>query len=480
MLSRDTPTALVTSLSLRARPMAAAPVAGPCHAQAVARGAPPKWCKKCENDDALTQVHTAANEERVGIVAGSVVACACAEEGLSGPTGIVVRDGVIERVAALPPESASQWRQCALFDGCARVIDLARYCVLPGLIDCHVHVMIEDDDYQVTHLKYNSAYKALRAQRTLRRMLQCGWTTVRVAGDADVGYGVTALQQAAQEGLIVAPRMVCAAHYICSTGGGGDLALSEEQRGSKADGLIVDGVEEMRKAVRKEVKYGSQWIKLLATGAFMKAQNNPNTVQFSPEELKMAVEEAKRLGIPVMAHAHSATGIKECLLAGVASVEHGTFLDDECIDLFVQTGAYLIPTIYIGDYYIEKGDTAAAAQHQMVEISKQARAVLLENVRKAAAAGVRVCCGTDYVGWPLQQSAREIACLAEAGLTPIEAIRAATSRASALLHMDKLVGSIEEGKAADLIAVLGDPLHDLHLLEDVKFVMKGGAVVVQP
>eukprot|EP01105_Mastigella_eilhardi_P003034 TRINITY_DN138_c0_g1_i10.p1 TRINITY_DN138_c0_g1~~TRINITY_DN138_c0_g1_i10.p1 ORF type:complete len:289 (-),score=50.87 TRINITY_DN138_c0_g1_i10:699-1475(-) len=243
--------------------MAAAPVAGPCHAQAVARGAPPKWCKKCENDDALTQVHTAANEERVGIVAGSVVACACAEEGLSGPTGIVVRDGVIERVAALPPESASQWRQCALFDGCARVIDLARYCVLPGLIDCHVHVMIEDDDYQVTHLKYNSAYKALRAQRTLRRMLQCGWTTVRVAGDADVGYGVTALQQAAQEGLIVAPRMVCAAHYICSTGGGGDLALSEEQRGSKADGLIVDGVEEMRKAVRKEVKYGSQWIKLL-------------------------------------------------------------------------------------------------------------------------------------------------------------------------------------------------------------------------
>eukprot|EP01105_Mastigella_eilhardi_P003054 TRINITY_DN138_c0_g1_i9.p3 TRINITY_DN138_c0_g1~~TRINITY_DN138_c0_g1_i9.p3 ORF type:complete len:204 (-),score=65.00 TRINITY_DN138_c0_g1_i9:45-656(-) len=203
----------------------------------------------------------------------------------------------------------------------------------------------------------------------------------------------------------------------------------------------------------------------------MKAQNNPNTVQFSPEELKMAVEEAKRLGIP---------GIKECLLAGVASVEHGTFLDDECIDLFVQTGAYLIPTIYIGDYYIEKGDTAAAAQHQMVEISKQARAVLLENVRKAAAAGVRVCCGTDYVGWPLQQSAREIACLAEAGLTPIEAIRAATSRASALLHMDKLVGSIEEGKAADLIAVLGDPLHDLHLLEDVKFVMKGGAVVVQP
>jgi len=237
--------------------------------------------------------------------------------------------------------------QDPFFEGCSEVRSLSG-TVLPGLIDCHVHPFIECDDYALVHLQRDSAYKALRGLRILQDMLYAGWTSVRIPGDADAGYGVLALQKCLKENLFIGPRVTAAAHYLTITGGGGDInTLSSEQRCCTSDGRVVNGPEEMRVAVREEIKYGSEWIKLLVSGAFMSSGDNPNCVHFSDEELEMALAEATRLDRPVMAHAHSALSIKKAVLAGVRSIEHGTFIDQEGIELMAKRSVWLVPTLYI-------------------------------------------------------------------------------------------------------------------------------------
>ena len=361
----------------------------------------------------------------------------------------------------------------------ARVIDLGSATILPGLIDTHVHPLIREDDYQTDHLRESSAAKALRGLKAVQDSLHAGWTSLRIVGDTDVFYAPVEIRRAIDRGLFEGPRLAVAPHYLSITGGGGDINFFSPEQHLIADGLIVDGADEVRRAVREEIKYGGDWIKLMVTGAFMSAGDNPQNVHFSPEELEVAVAEATRLGVPVMAHAHSAEGIKQAVRAGVRSIEHGTFLDAEGVRLMVEHGTYLVPTIYIGDFYInERPD--AEAQQKMVELSKKYRAEFFANIGAAIRAGVKVAVGSDFGGYDPLINAREFASLVEAGMTPMQAIQAGTSVAAELLQWDDQVGTIEAGKLADIIAVSGDPLEDLSELERVIFVMKDGAVVKGP
>jgi imidazolonepropionase-like amidohydrolase len=356
------------------------------------------------------------------------------------------------------------------------VIDLGDATLLPGLIDAHSHPMIWSDDYQVEHLKRSSAYKALRGLRNAQASLRAGWTTLRIAGDADVAYAVTDLRKAIDEGLFVGPRLTGAAHYLSITGGGGDINFLAPEVHVGADGWIVDGPEAMRKAVREEIKHGSDWIKLLVTGAFMSAGDRPEDVHFSEEELRMAVEEAARHGVPVMAHAHATAGIKLAVRAGARSIEHGTFLDDEAIRLMVEHGTWLVPTLYIGDYYIEQG-SATGYQDKMVELSKKYKDQHYAWVGKAIRAGVKIGAGSDFGGYDPSINAGEIEALHRAGMTPMQAIQAATRVNAELLGWNDRIGTVEAGKLADLVAVPGDALADLSALRRVRFVMLGGEVV---
>ncbi|MCZ6620215.1 MAG: amidohydrolase family protein [Gammaproteobacteria bacterium] len=363
----------------------------------------------------------------------------------------------------------------------ARVIDLGSATLLPGMIEAHAHPMMHDDNnYQYTHLSESSAYKTLRSLHALQALLSAGWTSVRIAGEADVYYGDQAIRQAIDEGYFTGPRLTGAGHYLSITGGGGDINYLSPEQSVVADGYIVDGVAEMRRAVRREIKFGSDWIKLLVTGAFMSANDNPRNVHFSEEEVRVAVEEARRFDVPVMAHAHSAEGVKLAVRAGVRSIEHGSFIDDEAIRLMKKNGTFLVPTMYIGDYYIhEVRDNPA--QQKMIALSRETRPEFFANIGKAIRAGVKVTVGSDLAGMTAPSyPAREFAMLIEAGMTPMQAIQAGTRVNAELLGWEDRLGTIEVGKLADIIAVGNDPLNDITALERVVFVMLNGEVVKQP
>lgn len=384
--------------------------------------------------------------------------------------GAVVVDG--ERIVSVGDRSSVPAN--------ARVINLGDATLMPGMIDAHAHPMSATGDYQAQHLQQSSAYKSLRAAAFLQQLLLAGWTGQRVAGDGDVYYGDVDLKRTFDEGSLLGPHMAVAGHYISITGGGGDVNYLSPEQQVIADGLVVDGVDAIRLAVRKEIKYGSDWIKVLATGAYLSVGDSPKNVSFSPEEFAALMDEANRQGVPVMSHAHATAGIKQSVRAGVRSIEHGTFLDDEAIDLLVKHGTWLIPTIYIGDYYAVEGTLRETDRNNYyIEHEKP---VWFQWLRKAHKKGVKIGVGLDFggQGYEPRVFAREFASLTEIGMSNMEAIQAGTRVNAELMRWDDQLGTLTAGKLADIIAVPGNVLEDISLLESVNFVMKGGRVIRSP
>lgn len=383
---------------------------------------------------------------------------------------VVVTDG--ERIVAVGDRS--------VIPAGAKIIELKGQTLMPGFINCHEHPLMYADDYQNAHLQASSAYKALMGLAALQRQLLAGWTSVRVMGDADVYYANQDIRKTIDKGIFDGPRLSGAAHYLSITGGGGDVNYVSPEQHVIADGLVVDGPEEIRKAVREEIKYGSDWIKLLVTGAYQSVGDDPRNVAFSPEELEAAVEEAARHGVPVAAHAHAADGIRQAVAAGVRSIEHGTFIDDDGIRMMAERGTFLVPTIYVGDYY-DEGDKLRAQDKNDDYINNQ-RGKFLAAVGRAHKAGVKVAVGIDLGGWMTDPVVfvREMAVLVEAGFTPMEAIQAGTRVGAELLGWGDRLGTVQAGKLADLVAVPGNPLEDMKALEKVDFVMANGRVVKAP
>jgi imidazolonepropionase-like amidohydrolase len=383
--------------------------------------------------------------------------------------GVVLVDG--ERIVAVGDRS--------IIPAGTEIVELGDATLMPGMINAHEHPQMYGDDYQQVHLTSSSAYKTLRALAGLQRLLLAGWTGVRVMGDADVYYGNLDLRRAIDGGVLVGPHIAGAAHYISITGGGGDVNYLSPEQHVIADGLVVDGPEQIRKAVREEVKYGSDWIKLLVTGAFQSVGDDPRNVAFSPEELRAAVDEANRLGVPVAAHAHATAGIKQAVAAGVRSIEHGTYLDDESIRMMAKAGTFLVPTVYLGDYYAQ--DPKLRAQDKNDDYMKHGRAEFLRRIAQAHKAGVKVVVGLD-LGSAVEPHlyAREFAVFVEAGIAPMDAIQAGTRVAAELMRWDDKLGTLETGKLADIIAVPGNPLTDISALERVSLVMLGGKLLKRP
>jgi imidazolonepropionase-like amidohydrolase len=379
---------------------------------------------------------------------------------------ILVRDGKIEKVGKaldIPPG--------------AEVLDLSKMTVLPGLIDCHTHLADGAHTGEpMNQFKKLAAQIALESVPNARVTLEAGFTTVR-----DVGVyralGDVALRDAINRGDIIGPHMFVAGAYLTITGGAGaatglapDVALPWDMHYGEANSPW-----EARRVVRKLSHDGVDHIKLLSSGAVLTHGSNPRSQEFTPEELQAAVDEAKQFGLRVEAHAHSPEGIKNAIRAGVASIEHATMIDDEGISLAKQHGTYLDMDIYDEDCIQEDGK-AGKVPKDFLEHDAKLGQIQRDNFRKAVAAGVKMSFGTDAGVCAYGLNARQFATMVQYGMTPMQAIQSATHNAADLLGRPDEFGSIKPGKHADIIAVAGDPLADVRLLENVQFVMKDGRV----
>jgi imidazolonepropionase-like amidohydrolase len=361
----------------------------------------------------------------------------------------------------------------------ATVIDLSHATVLPGLIDCHVHLDSRADRYdEIYRFKDTPFSQAFAAVVHARKTLEAGFTSVRDVGS--LPFLAVDLRNSINEGLVPGPRIVASGPPITITGGHGDLNnYSPQTRVSmfpeERDFQIADGVDQVRHVVRAQVKYGVDVIKILATGGVLSKGDSPGAPQFSLEELKVAAEEAHMAGRKIAAHAHGTQGIKNAILAGIDSIEHASLIDDEGIRLAKERGVYLVMDIYNDDYIRGKA-VEFGLPKENVEKEKMVGELQRENFQKAVKAGVKMAFGTDAGVYPHGDNAKQFAYMVKYGMTPAQAIRAATSSAADLIGRAKDVGTVEPGKYADLIAVSGDPLKDVRVLENVGFVMKGGVV----
>lgn len=357
----------------------------------------------------------------------------------------------------------------------ARVIDLSNSTVLPGLIDCHTHLTFDPSHNGYAALGISVPREALYGAKNAKVTLEAGFTTVRNVGAS--GYSDVALRDAIEAGDVPGPRMNTAGPGIGVTGGHFDNSLLAPEFHFSSE-AIADGVPAAIAKVREEVKYGADVIKISATGGVLSKGDSPEATQFSDEEIRTIVIEAHRLGRKVAAHAHGAAGIKQAVLAGVDSIEHGSFIDDEAIRLMKEKGTYLVPTLYLSDWFIENYQRLRVPEF-MVEKAKVVMPAARQNIARAFKAGVKVAFGTDAAVYPHGLNAHEFAVMVKLGMTPMQSIQAATVNAADLLGWSDRIGSIEGGRFADIIAVSGDPLADVRALEHVSFVMKGGQVVVK-
>jgi imidazolonepropionase-like amidohydrolase len=322
-------------------------------------------------------------------------------------------------------------------------------------------------------LRISYPREALIGARNARVTLEAGFTTVRNV--AAHGYADIALRDAINAGDVPGPRMLASGPALSITGGHGDENYLAPQFAFSSDG-VADGVDGVIAKVRENIKYGADVIKFMATGGVLSQGDNPALAQYSPEEMKAIVDTAHGLGRKVAAHAHGALGIKYAVLAGVDSIEHGSYINDEDIQLMKEHGTYLVPTVYLQDWLTENMASLGLTAN-MIEKAKTVLPIAAKNESHAFKSGVKIAFGTDAAVYPHGLNAHEFGKMVEMGLTPLQAIQAATVNAADLIGWPEQVGTIEPGRLADLVAVNGDPLADVHVLESVRFVMKGGEVI---
>jgi len=402
----------------------------------------------------------------VDVVAGEV----------RSPASIVVEDNRIVSVDSGQAEAGGT------------VVDLGDLTLLPGLMDMEINLLIGGPEtptglpLPMHGVQDDPVYRTLRATVNARTTLLAGFTTVRNLGlmVKTGGYLLdVALARAIDAGFVVGPRVVPAAHAITPTGGHLDPTMFQRI----APGImplsvqegIADGVPEVRKAVRYQIKHGARVIKISASGGVMSHSGAAGAQQYSDEELAAIVDEAHRAGLRVAAHAHGDAGIRACIRAGVDCIEHGSLATDETIQLMVDHGTFLVPTSYLSEG-LDISRAAPELQAKAAEVFPKARRML----GKAIAAGVRIACGTDAPAVPHGDNAKELWAMVDRGMTPTQALQAATLTSAELIERSHDLGRLAPGYLADIVAVPGDPTTDITVTQDVRFVMKDGHIHLRP
>lgn len=382
---------------------------------------------------------------------------------------IVIDDGVITQISSDAPKGAE-------------VIDVGDLTILPGLIDCHVHLAVAQDTIQerlLTPLSFNTATALVAARTTL----EAGFTTVR-----DAGFTTRGIKMAVERGLFPGPRMRIAVTPLSQTGGHGDSMTPSGVNIWPGDperpNGVVDGIEGVRRATREVLRAGADQIKIMTSGGVLSPNDEPSATGFSPEEIAAVVYEAHASGKTVMSHAQATQGIKNAVAAGIESIEHGIYLDEEACAAMKKRGTYLVATLIAPLWVLRRAEKdpssippyALRKAKEVIDVHRQA-------FRMAVESGVKIAMGTDSGVGPHGTNAEEIAIMVENGMTPMQAIVATTKTAAECARVDQLVGTLVPGKRADIIGVRGDPLANIGLFKDraaVTFVMKDGIVHKRP
>ncbi|NEZ03027.1 amidohydrolase family protein [Wenzhouxiangella sp. XN201] len=387
-----------------------------------------------------------------------------------GAHTVVIVDGKVSELQSGHPEWAEDVER----------VDLSSLTCLPGLMDMHTHITSESSpSAYIERFTLDEADVALRGAQYARRTLEAGFTTVRDLGDSF--NASVALRDAIEDGRVPGPRIFTAAKSLATTGGHADPTNAWRQDLAGDPGPregVLNGVAEARQAVRQRYKDGADLIKITATGGVLSVARSGDNAQFTDEELTAVIETAADYGMHVAAHTHGSEGMKRAVAAGIHSIEHGTYMTDEIMTMMIERGTWYVPTISAGKFVAEKAEEEGYYPPVVADKARRIGPVIQQTFERAHAAGVRIAFGTDCGVCPHGSNAAEFGYMVEVGMSPADALRTATINAAELLGQEEVLGRLQSGYAADLIAVDGNPLEDVSVLNDVRFVMRDGQVFV--